>query len=90
MPDIAKYIYSVDSEFFLLISSSDLLEDTELIHFVKHVIKLHLTVKQSAQSHIKKIYNDFKSYCLKFFETLTEMACNNKKISSSAEEAHIN
>ncbi len=80
LPDISRHIYSVDSELLLLISSAGFLEDTEIIHFVKCVIRLHMSAKQAKQSYIKKLYNDFKSYCFIFFETLLGMNSNKKDL----------
>ncbi len=84
---ISKKLYSLDTELFLLLSRTTLLEDDKDRQVIKNYLKA-LSITQSLSDREKfsctkwflKLFNDFKDYCLNFFSNLLELSNNTNNL----------
>lgn len=86
---LAQNIYSVDSSFLLLLSSSDFLTDKKTIYFFKSWIKLKSAIDNTTDKSgiLKTIFENFKTYCFTFIETLLR-SLNDKSTVEVAEDCN--
>ena len=82
---IARNIYSVDSELLLLLASSDFLADQDSIKFIKSWIQVKSKINNAStnSSIFRKMFEDFKNYCISFLKTLSEFLINDESKNNS-------
>lgn len=82
---IAKKLYFLDTELFLLLSETkNLLDETdrEIIKEYIKITSISKSISDNNTSSIKKsflkLFYDFRNYCSNFFDSLTNLAENNQ------------
>jgi transcriptional regulator with XRE-family HTH domain len=82
----ARNLYSADSGLLILLSSPDFLSDKETISFIKLYIKFSMGISQvaSLSDIIKRMFKDFKDYCINFMDAVMTLTGDNSQKTNNA------